>query len=103
MLPSQDHFIELGGILMKLKTHLVAPILTLSVACVLAADWPGYFGPKRDGTSTEKGILRSWPKEGPKVLWTVPVGIGYAGPVVSSGKVYLLDRDIRVGDNLRCF
>ena len=31
------------------------------------------------------------------------MGIGYGGPVVKDGKVYLLDRDDEVGDNLRCF
>ncbi len=87
---------------MKIKTQLAALIVTLSVACVLAGDWPGYYGPKRDGTSPEKGILRTWPKEGPKVLWTVPVGIGYGGAAVSGGKVYLLDRDDKVGDKIRC-
>ena len=87
---------------MKAKLKLITVIVTLSVACAFAADWPGYFGPKRDGTSVEKGILRSWPKEGPKILWTAAIGIGYGGPVVSGGKVYLLDRDDKVGDNLRC-
>jgi outer membrane protein assembly factor BamB len=37
------------------------------------------------------------------VLWTTAVGIGYGGPVIKDGKVYLLDRDDKVGDNLRCF
>jgi outer membrane protein assembly factor BamB len=88
---------------MKPRIKLLTVFFALSVTCALAADWPGYFGVKRDGTSTEKGILRSWPKEGPKVLWTVPIGIGYGGPVVSGGKVYLLDRDDKAGDNLRVF
>jgi outer membrane protein assembly factor BamB len=87
---------------MKSKIKLVVAILVLSAACVFAADWPQYFGPKRDSTSAEKGILRSWPKEGPKVLWTAPVNVGFGGPVVSGGKVYLFDRDEKVGDNLRC-
>ena len=30
------------------------------------------------------------------------MGIGYGGPVAQDGKVYLLDRDGKVGDNLRC-
>ncbi len=68
-----------------------------------AEDWPQYLGPARDSTSPEKGILRSWPEKGPEVLWTIGVGIGYGGPVVKDGKVYLLDRDNKVGDNLRCF
>jgi outer membrane protein assembly factor BamB len=88
---------------MKTKVKLITVIAALSVACAFAADWPGYYGPKRDGTSTEKGLLRTWPKEGPKVLWTAPVGIGYGGTAVSGGKVYLLDRDDTVGDNLKCF
>jgi outer membrane protein assembly factor BamB len=87
---------------MKARIKLITAIIALSVACAFAADWPQYYGPKRDSTSAEKGILRSWPKEGPKVLWTTPVGVGYGGPAVVGGKVYLLDRDDKVGDNLRC-
>ena len=88
---------------MKAKIRLIVVIVSLSVVCAFAEDWPQYFGPKRDSTSSQKGLLRTWPKEGPKVLWTAPVGIGFGGPAVSGGKVYLLDRDDKVGDNLRCF
>jgi outer membrane protein assembly factor BamB len=88
--------------LMTPTARLIALIVALSAAYVFAEDWPQYYGPRRDSTSTETGVLRSWPKEGPKVLWTVPVGIGYGGPAVSGGKVYLLDRDDKVGDTLRC-
>ncbi len=87
---------------MKARIRFLTVIFSLSLACVFAEDWPQHYGSKRDGSSNEKGILRTWPKEGPKVLWTVPVGIGYAGAAVSGGKVYLLDRDNKVGDNLRC-
>ncbi len=89
---------------MNAKTKLAAMfVASFVVACAFAADWPQYYGPNRDSTSPEKGILRSWPKEGPRILWTAPVGIGYGGPAVSGGKVYLLDRDDKVGDNLRVF
>ncbi|KPK87291.1 MAG: hypothetical protein AMS27_03070 [Bacteroides sp. SM23_62_1] len=70
---------------------------------VYAQDWPQYLGPNRNSTSDQKGLLRSWPENGPEVLWTVDVGIGFGGPVVEDGKVYLLDRDDKVGDNMRCF
>jgi outer membrane protein assembly factor BamB len=92
-----------GAMPMKTKVKLITVIISISIACAFAADWPGIYGPKRDSTSTEKGLLRTWPKEGPKVLWTAPVNVGYGGPAVSGGKVYLLDRDDKVGDNLRCF
>lgn len=88
---------------MHARTPIVALLAAVSIATTYAADWPGYLGPRRDGTSTEKGLLRSWPKEGPKVLWTTPVGRGFAGPAVSRGKVYLLDRDDTVGDVLRVY
>lgn len=68
-----------------------------------AEDWPQFLGPARNSTSSEAGLLRSWPETGPEVLWTVAVGKGYGGPVVADGKVYLLDRDDEVGEKLRCF
>jgi outer membrane protein assembly factor BamB len=88
---------------MKSKALLVAALVALSTAGVLAADWPWVFGPNRNATSDQKRLLRTWPKEGPKVLWTVPVGVGFGGPAISAGKVYLLDRDEKVGDKLRVF
>jgi outer membrane protein assembly factor BamB len=84
-----------------------AKLATMMVVCSLtgafAAEWPGVYGPARNGTSDQKGLLRTWPAEGPKVLWTAPVGPGFGGPAVSGGKVYLLDRDEKVGDTLRVF
>jgi outer membrane protein assembly factor BamB len=88
---------------MKVRIALIT-VVVVAVACSsVGADWPQYLGPERNSTSPEKGILRSWPESGPEVLWTVDVGRGYGGPVVKDGKVYLLDRDDKVGDNLRCF
>jgi outer membrane protein assembly factor BamB len=86
---------------MKVKVTLTAVVL-MAAACSSLADWPQYLGPNRNSISDQKGVLRSWPENGPEVLWTVAVGIGYGGPVVKDGKVYLLDRDDKVGDNLRC-
>lgn len=68
-----------------------------------AQDWPQFLGPERNSTSPQISLLRSWPESGPDVLWSVRLGIGYGGPVVKDGKVFLLDRDDEVGDKLRCF
>jgi outer membrane protein assembly factor BamB len=73
------------------------------MANVNAQDWPQFLGPERNSTSPQENIIRSWPENGPEVLWNVDVGIGFGGPVVKEGKVYLLDRDDEVGDKLRCF
>ena len=88
---------------MKLNYKIILIlILLISGLNVFAQDWPQYLGPDRNSTSSQKGILRTWPQNGPEVIWTVPVGIGFGGPIVKDGKVYLLDRDDEVGDNLRC-
>jgi outer membrane protein assembly factor BamB len=86
---------------MRHAAKLLAIAFALCVTCASASDWPWAYGPKRDSTSDEKGLLRTWPAAGPDVLWTVPVGAGFGGPAVSNGKVYLLDRDEKVGDTLR--
>jgi outer membrane protein assembly factor BamB len=88
---------------MKVKVTLTVIVLMVVACSSLAADWPQYLGPNRNSTSPEKGLLRSWPENGPEVLWTVAVGKGFGGPVIKDGKVYLLDRDDKVGDNMRCF
>ena len=87
---------------MNSSFKLIPLIVLFCIACVFAEDWPQYLGPARNSTSPEKGLLRSWPEKGPEVLWTIAVGIGYGGPVIKDGKVYLLDRDDKVGDKLRC-
>ena len=78
-------------------------VLLICFSNAYAQDWPQYLGPHRNSYSDEKGLLRTWPATGPEVLWTAEVGIGYGGPVIKDGKVYLLDRDDKVGDKLRCF
>jgi outer membrane protein assembly factor BamB len=87
----------------RLKILLTSFLLFALMSNSKAQDWPQYLGPERNSTSPQKGILRSWPANGPEVLWTANIGIGYGGPVVKDGKAYLLDRNDKVGDNLRCF
>jgi len=66
---------------MKRALH-VAFLLAASL-CARADDWPRFLGPKDDCSSAETGLLKKWPKEGPKKLWEVEKGAGYACPVVA--------------------
>src|SRR5438477_863583 len=59
---------------------------------VLGADWPQFLGPNRDSTSSETGLLTTWPKEGPPVVWKRDVGEGFSSPVVSGGRLVLFHR-----------
>jgi outer membrane protein assembly factor BamB len=67
------------------------------------ADWPRLGGPEAAGVSSETGLARVWPTNGPAVLWSTEVGEGFAGPAVSRGQVFLLDRVPSQKDVLRCF
>jgi outer membrane protein assembly factor BamB len=87
----------------KQKKLLTAIVAFLLIANAYAQDWPQYLGPNGNSSSPQKDILRTFPQDGPQVLWTVNIGIGFGGPVIKSGKAYLLDRDDQTGDKLRCF
>jgi outer membrane protein assembly factor BamB len=58
----------------------------------LAADWPQFLGPDRDGISRETGFLPTWPKDGPPAIWQQPIGAGFSGPVVAGGRLVLVHR-----------
>jgi outer membrane protein assembly factor BamB len=72
-------------------------VLTLSLALgmlgsgVQAADWPQFRGPNRDSVCTETGLLKEWPKGGPKLLWDIPgLGPGYSSVSIVKGRLYTM-------------
>ncbi|MBI3866362.1 MAG: PQQ-like beta-propeller repeat protein [Planctomycetia bacterium] len=66
-------------------------VLLVTAGGAFAADWPQWRGPNRDGISKETGLLRDWPKEGPKLLWHVTdLGDGYSTPAIVGGRLYVL-------------
>jgi outer membrane protein assembly factor BamB len=70
---------------------LVAVGVCLFSMAAIADDWPQWRGPQRNGISKETGLLQSWPKDGPKLLWQVKdVGDGYSTPAVVGDRLYLL-------------
>ncbi len=69
---------------------LLLSVVAFSLPAV-AADWPQWRGPRRNGVSQETGLLKQWPKGGPKLLWQLPdVGEGYATPAVVGSRLFLL-------------
>ena len=58
---------------------------------IVAADWPQWRGPQRNGISAETGLLKEWPKEGPRRVWQVKdIDSGYSTPSVVGDRLYLL-------------
>ena len=75
---------------------LAAFAVVAALSSAVAEDWPGWRGPRRDGTATDATYATTWTAT-ENVAWTVPVpGVGHSSPVVSKGKVFLttcLDAD----------
>jgi len=61
-------------------------------AVVLAADeasWPCFHGPRRDNLATDKGLLQTWPQEGPKLLWIASgIGHGYSSVSIVANRIF---------------
>jgi len=71
----------------------------------LPGAWPRFRGANLDAISSDENVTlaRTWPANGPKVLWSIDVGEGYAGAAVLAGRVYVLDYDReKQADAVRC-
>ena len=68
------------------------------VSLAQAEDWPQWLGPNRDSVWQETGLVEKFPEQGLTVKWRVPVSLGYSGPAVVGGKVYLTDYVKESGD-----
>lgn len=55
-------------------------------------DWPSFMGPRRDGHCIETGLIRSFDRSGPTLLWEMERGQGFASPVVQDGLVVFTHR-----------
>jgi len=67
---------------------IVAVLMSISVSCDPSAQQG-----KRSASeeiSTGPGLLESWPREGPELLWKYEgLGKGYGGPLISSEAIYI--------------
>src|SRR5262245_42130045 len=74
----------------RLQLGLAVVTLLFATAGPFADDWPEFRGAGRRGVFNETGIVDQLPAR-LKVLWRAPVRVGYSGPVVASGRVFLTD------------
>ena len=66
-------------------------VMTVLAAGLRADDWPAWRGPDRDGICREQGLLKEWPKDGPKLLWkTTGLGIGNSTPSIVGNVLYAM-------------
>ncbi|MBM4072415.1 MAG: polyvinylalcohol dehydrogenase [Planctomycetes bacterium] len=87
-----------GGLMVSQARVPLAGMLLLITASsgfaqlkAMPGEWPGWRGPDRNALSSEKGLLKQWPKGGPPLVWKVTgLGDGYSTPSIAAGTIYLL-------------
>lgn len=76
------------------RRALLAGAGSLAMSSLLSGaelEWPSWRGPKRDASSTEKGLLKSWPDGGPKLDWRVEgLGAAYSSLAISHGQIFTM-------------
>ena len=74
-----------------MRIGLIFCLLLGFVSSLHAENWPGWRGPRGDGTSHETGVPTSWnAKTGENVAWKVKIpGVGHSSPVVWEDKLFL--------------
>ena len=88
-----------------MKTYFGVALAVFGVLTAARADdWAQWRGPARDGISQEKGLLKAWPKDGPKLLWQVSdIGLGYATPAVAGNRLFALSNEGLNDEFVRAF
>ncbi|MDR1960479.1 MAG: PQQ-like beta-propeller repeat protein [Planctomycetaceae bacterium] len=73
--------------------HLIPLILLvlLNTGLVVSEEsWPVFHGPKGDNKSADENLLKSWPENGPPLLWTADfLGFGYSGVTIANGRIFI--------------
>ena len=83
-------------------------VALLNASFTLGEDWPSFRGPNRTSVVNDAKLLKSWPKEGPKLIWEAKgAGRGYASVAIVDGKMFTLGDGLSTQKNadeyLSCF
>lgn len=74
-----------------MRRWMAVSAVLVAAAPGLAADWPQWRGPARDGVAPDVAPPSAWPAA-LDPIWKVEVGEGHAGPVIAGGRVYAFSR-----------
>ena len=91
-LRGQGHLV---GVRVRVREYVFVSLaaLLLAVTGVFAEtpahSWPQFHGPDRDNISRETGLLKTWPNDGPTLVWTADgLGEGYSSVSIANGMVF---------------
>ena len=74
-----------------MKHFLIILVVILFFSCknkpLTVSEWRG---PNRNGVYHETGLMKEWPAEGPKLLWSIDsTGRGYGSPVLTDDRLFI--------------
>ena len=74
-----------------MKTGIFSLSLSLFISILACGQKIGEWRPEnRTGVSAEKGLLKSWPANGPVMLWSnIELGKGHSQPSFGAGTIYI--------------
>ncbi|HEX9759572.1 MAG TPA: PQQ-binding-like beta-propeller repeat protein, partial [Candidatus Acidoferrales bacterium] len=68
------------------------PIVQGAAPAAPVATWPQWGGPHRNFTVDASGLAETWPPEGPRRIWSRPLGEGYSAISVVDGRLFTMLR-----------
>ncbi len=80
--------------------RIIGPIMLscavwLFASTVFAENWPGWRGPRGDGTSTESVVPTTW-SETEHIAWKTPIPYGgHSSPIVFEDRIFLVGADTK--------
>jgi outer membrane protein assembly factor BamB len=73
-----------------LTTIFVFSLIVTQLSTIFAQDFFEWRPENRTGVSAETGLLKSWPANGPKLLWTnLELTKGHSSPSFGNNKIYI--------------
>src|SRR5437867_2509198 len=72
-----------------MKTLLTLTLVLVSFPLLQAEEWPGWRGPRGDGTSAETSIPLHW-NDKENIAWKVEIpGKGHSSPIIWGDRIFL--------------
>jgi outer membrane protein assembly factor BamB len=85
---------------MSIRNVLIPVVLLLAAGAAGAEEWPGWRGPRGDGTSLEKEVPIQWGRT-ENVVWKTRIpGKGHSSPVVWGERIFLTTCREKEGERL---
>ena len=76
---------------MAIKKTLLAALIFILVSCSERKELSQWRGPDRDGKFPDTGLLKQWPDDGPRMLWSFEgLGAGHGSISVAEDQLFVL-------------